>query len=102
MSVEDHTVSFNLEVQTRQVEKQITELNRLLTTYVALARRAGLPPDIIKAIALIQQLRIMVETAYKSIAMMYAATGPLGWIAGLGGLGISLFMYNDLLGEMQG
>ena len=99
---EEYNVKFNLEVDTSRVATQITKLNDLLTTYVALARRAGLPPDAIKAIAIIQQLRVAVEMAYRSIMLMYTATGPIGWFVGLGSLGISLFMYADTLGEMQG
>lgn len=105
MSAEDHTVTFNLEVDASSLEKDLAEVNSLLTTYVALANRAGLPPDIKKGIRLLQQARLVIEMTIRSIQLLIAAelaAGPKGWIVAVGMMGISLFAYSDLLGEMQG
>lgn len=105
MSSEDHTVSFDLEVNTSQVEKDLTKVNSLLTTYVALANRAGLPPDVKKGMRLLEQARLVIEMTVKSIQLLIAAelaSGPAGWLVAAGSMGISLFAYTDLLGEMQG
>lgn len=102
---EGHTVSFDLEVNASDVEKDLATVNSLLTTYVALANRAGLPPDVMKTIRLLQQARLVIEMTIKSIQMLIAAelaSGPTGWLVAAGSMGIALFAYTDLLGDMQG
>jgi hypothetical protein len=96
MSVEDHTVTFNLQVDTSEAVANIAELNRLLTTYISLARRTGLPEDIIEAIALIERMRLFVQTLTTAIMTFYTATGPIGWAIGLGGVAVSGFMLADM------
>ena len=86
---EEHNVKFNLELDASQAERQIRELNRLLTMYVALARRVGLPEDIMAAIARLQQLRITIQMTYRSLMILYGATGPLGYLLGLGGMALA-------------
>lgn len=78
-------------------KKAAAELNRLLTTYIALARRMGLPPEVIDLIARFQQARIMVQTLIHSIHLLEAATGPVGWALALGGIALSGFMATDLM-----
>jgi len=95
-------IVFDLEVNTANMDTQLAELNDLLTTYIALARKSGLPPEVLKAIRLLQQLRVAAEMAYKSIMMMYMGAGPVGWLMGFGGMATSLFIYSDTLTEMQG
>jgi len=60
-----------------------------------LARRVGLPENIMEAIRVLQQLRIAFEMAYRSAMLFYTATGPLGWALGLGGLAVSGLMLSD-------
>jgi len=72
-------------------------MNRLLTTYVSLARKTGLPPEIMDMIAKAQQARIAVETLTRSIQYFYTVSGPIGWLLGLGGLAVSGFMIADLI-----
>ena len=95
-------VRVEITVDTHKAADQITELNDLLTMYVALARRAGLPPEILKAIRILQQLRIAAEMATKSVLAMYASTGPVGWLIAAGGVATSVYIYSDTLMEMQG
>jgi len=93
-------VTWNLKVDTSATATNIGELNRLLTTYVSLARRVGLPENIMDSISRIQQLRVAAETAYRSIMMLYAGSGPYGWLIAVGGLAISGLMLIDQM-EMR-
>ena len=88
-------VTYNLKIDTSQTRANITELNTLLTTYLSLARKTGLPPNIIDAMARIQQLRVAFDMAYRSAMLFYGATGPIGWALGLGGMAISGLMLMD-------
>ena len=92
---EDHTITFNLDVDNSMARTSMGELNRLMTTYVALARRAGLPENVMETIRILQQLRIAFEMAYRSAMLFYAATGPVGWAIGLGGMAMSGMMLVD-------
>ena len=94
---EEHNVKFNLEVDTTQAERQIRELNRLLTMYVALARRVGLPEDVMAAIARLQQLRIAIQMTYRSLMILYGATGPIGYLIGFGGMALAGLTLMDQL-----
>lgn len=91
MSVEGHTVTFNLEIDTTNAKANIIELNRLFTTYLALTRRMGLPENVVDAMRKIQQMRIAIQTATMAINILYAATGPVGLAIGLGGLAMAGF-----------
>ena len=84
----------------RDAVPRLTNLNRLLTTYVSLSRKAGLPPEIMDLIAKAQQARIAIETLTRSIQYFYAVSGPVGWLLGLGGLALSAFMVADIM-EME-
>ena len=78
-------------------EKEALKLNQLLTTYVAVARRSGLPPEFLDFIAKAQQARITIQTLTRSIQYFYTVSGPIGWLLGLGGLALSSFMIADLI-----
>jgi len=93
----EETVTFNLELNTTQALEGIQEINNLFTTYLALARRMGLPDDVMMALSIFQQLRVAAETAYRSIMILYTASGPIGWIIGIGGIALSGFMAADQL-----
>jgi hypothetical protein len=92
----EETVTWNLRVETSEAVTNIAELNRGLTTYLALAHRMGLPENIMDALTLLQQIRVAAQTAYRSIMMLYTSTGPIGWAIGLGGLALSGFMAADM------
>jgi len=91
-------ITYKITADISEVAKSIGELNRLLTTYVALARRLGIEGDIIDAIAKFQRLRIAAQTAYTSIITLYTATGPIGWAIGAGGLLMGGLMFGAELG----
>ena len=90
----------SLQAELRGATPEFSEFNRLLTTYIALSRRAGLPPEIMDLIAKVQQARIAVNMLSRSIQAFYATSGPVGWLLGLGGLALSAFMVADLM-EME-
>ena len=94
MSYEEDVI-FNLEVNVEEATKDITELNRLFTTYLSLARRSGLPENIIEALARIQQLRVAIQTLYTSILLLEAASGPIGWLTAIGGVTLGAAMLTD-------
>lgn len=93
----EETITYNIQVDTTDAKTNITELNKLFTTYLALARRSGLPENIVDAMARLQQYRIAIETTYRSLMILYAASGPIGWAIGLGGLALSTFMLADVM-----
>jgi len=91
----EETVTFNLRVDASEAIENISDLNRLLTTYLSLARRAGRPEDLLELLSRIQQIRVAIQTLYRSVMLLYTATGPLGWAIGLGGLAMGGMMLAD-------
>lgn len=89
-----------LNPELERFKSNISEANRAFTMYVALSRRAGLPPEIMDLIAKAQQARISVDMLTRSIQYFYATSGPVGWLLGLGGLALSAFMVADIM-EIQ-
>jgi hypothetical protein len=92
---EDQTITYHLTVDTSQVAANVGEVNRLLTTYIALARQAELPANPIDAIARLQQLRIALETTYRAYILFTTATGPVGWLLAIGTGALGAFMLTD-------
>lgn len=64
---------------------EVYEMNRLLTTYIALGRKIG-SPELTFLINSFESLRIKVEMAYRSLMAFYTIGGPIGWAVGIGGL----------------
>ena len=91
----EETVSWNLRVDATDARTEIAELNKLLTTYLALARRLGIPPELTALIMKFQQGRIAVETLARSIQLFYATSGPLGWAIAVGGFALGTLMLAD-------
>jgi len=94
---EEQNIIFNIDVNVDDAKANIQELNKLFTTYLSLARRAGLPENLIAAMSRLQQARVAVQALIRSIYILYAASGPVGWIIGLGGLAVSGFMMVDMM-----
>ena len=84
---------FNRESQKAIVN--FNELNRAARTYLALARRSGLPENVMQAITSVYQLETAFRLAYRSAMMLYAGTGPVGWAVGLASLALSGMMLAD-------
>ncbi len=68
-----------------------------LITYLMLLQRAGLPPEVEKAISILVRARMTAEMATRAMYLMMAASGPMGWalalasggVAVMGGMGIA-------------
>lgn len=93
----EETVTWNLRVDASQAAEGVAELNKLLTTYVALSRRLGLPPEIDLLIRKVMQGKIAVETLMRSIQLFYATSGPLGWAIAIGGFALGTLMLVDTM-----
>jgi len=91
----EETITYNIHVDTTTTAENIRELNNLMTLYLALSRRMGLPPEITELIRKAQQGRIAIETLIRSIQLFYATSGPLGWVLAAGGLALSALMLVD-------
>ena len=88
-------VTYNLKLDNSQAAASISELNRLFSTYLSLARRTGLPESIVDALSRIYQLQAAIQALYRSILLLEAASGPIGWAIALGGISLSAVMITD-------
>jgi len=87
MSVEDHVVSFSLEINVEEALTNIRRAQTLLFRTLALMQRLGLPENIQAAVTQIQRLiSIMNQLRLAAIALQ-AASGPIGW--GLAAVGVA-------------
>lgn len=91
----------NLKTEFSELKPSVLEANRLLTMYVALSRKMGIEGPIIDAVAKFQQVRIAAEMTYRSVLLLYMATGPLGIAVGFGGTLLSGLMMADQLQQMR-
>jgi len=73
----------------------VREMNRLMTMSIALGRQLG-SEDLTVLITRFQQARITAEMFYRSAMMIFTATGPVGWILGLGGVALGTVMLADM------
>lgn len=91
MSVEDHTVSFSLEVNVEAAYEDLRRLETILYRSLALMRRFGLPEEVDDAIFKIQRLIAMINMLRLTIAAFQATMGPIGWaLAFVGAAGTAL------------
>jgi len=63
-------VTYNLKLDNSQAAASISELNRLFSTYLSLARRTGLPESIVDALSRIYQLQAAIQALYRSILLL--------------------------------
>ena len=93
----DETITYNLRVDSTDARVEVAELNKLLTTYVALSRRLGLPPELDLLIRKCMQGKIAIQTLMRAIQLFYATTGPFGWLIALGGFALGTLMLADTM-----
>jgi hypothetical protein len=74
----------------------VTDYNEALTMYVALSRKAGLPPLVMEHIRLFEQIRLSAQLATRSIYTLLTAAGPVGWAIGLAGVGLTTLTVIDM------
>lgn len=75
----DETVSFSLEVNVEPANVELRRLQTLLFRTLNLMRRANLPEDLDRAIAMMERTIATLNQLRLTIAAFYAASGPIGW-----------------------
>jgi hypothetical protein len=70
------------------------QLERVALRYLLLARRIGLPDDVNRATQFLTRILVMLRMAQMSIAMM--ATGPIGILLGVAGIGLTVMSLADM------
>lgn len=99
MSVEDHTVSFSLEVNVTKAYENIRRVQTILYRTISLLRRMGLPEDVDDAIAHIQKLISILNMLRLTMIAVQAASGPIGWAmaaVSVGGTAVTIAEELDL------
>ncbi|MCK4481690.1 hypothetical protein KAU55_00575 [Candidatus Bathyarchaeota archaeon] len=87
------------------LERQLGSTRNVLNSTLLLMRKMNLPPDLNRAMSLFVRGRMVAEQFIRTLQLLaaaQAASGPMGWaVAGLT-MGVTLFAYSDLVGDMQG
>jgi hypothetical protein len=73
-----------------RAENRIENTKFQLMTYMQLLQKAGLPPDIERAINVLVRAKMTAEQAQRAIYLLMAASGPAGWAMALASLGITV------------
>jgi len=92
--IEDHTVSFSLEVNVEPAYENIRRLETILYRYLGLLRRLGLPPEQEKLIREIQITITLLNQLRLTMIAVQAASGPIGWA--LAGIGAATFLIDTV------
>jgi len=79
-----------------QLKNATRETNRELTIYLALGRRIG-DEKITRLIRLFQEGRITAEMLTRALVTLTAASGPWGWLLGLGQAALGSLMLADIV-----
>lgn len=102
MSVEDHTVSFSLEVNVEKAYENVRRLQTVFYRTLSLARRMGLPENLEAQIRVIQRLINILNQlrlAYIAVrAARMAAGDPIAWA--MAGVSVATFAM-DLATEVN-
>jgi len=102
MSVEDHTVSFSLEVNVEKAYENVRKLQTILYRTLGLIRRMGLSEELDAQIAQIQRVIAIVNSLRLTYAALQAARmaagDPVAWA--MAGVSVGTFMMeiNDWAG----
>lgn len=98
---EEHTVTFNLEVDTSRVLRDIQLVNTAFNRVVSVLRKMGLPENVMEAISFVQRLIMLVNQLRLAMIALQAATGPYGWAMALLGLAGTQFSAADVALEVH-
>jgi len=96
-AVEDHQISFSLQVNVEDTLSQARRLQTVLYRGLGLMRRLGLPPEIDAAIAKIQRLIGILNTLRLTMIAVHAASGPIGWALALIGVATFALDFGDFM-----
>lgn len=86
MSIEDHQVSFSLELNVAKAYENVRRLETIIYRTMGLMRQLGLPENIDQAISKVQSAIAVLNQYRLTVAAAQAASGPYGWAL----LGISV------------
>lgn len=81
-----------------QAETKLTNINRLLSTYVSLSDKAGLPADAMAMMRMLLQLQTTIQATIMAINLLktaYLTGGPAAWALGIGATAVAGFMLAD-------
>jgi len=99
---EEETVTFNLEINVEQTYNELRKAELVLYRYLGLARRAGLPEDISRALGFIQRQIMfvrMLTTSMIALNLAMSSGSPAGVLLALGGFAVAgLSMTDNLAG----
>lgn len=79
MSVEDHTVSFSLQINVEDTLPQLRRVLTVLSRTMGLLRRFGGSEELDAVFLKIQRLIILINTLRLAVIAIHTAAGPLGW-----------------------
>jgi len=86
MTVEDHQISFSLEVNVDPAYQNLRRVQTLLFRTLGLLRRLGLPESLDSAIGKMQMFVSTMNQARLAVVAFQKAAGPIGWALALLGL----------------
>jgi len=101
LSVEDHTVSFSLEINVEKAYEDIRRVQTALFRTFSILQRMGLPDDVSQGISLIQRLISTLNQLRLTMIALQAASGPLGWWLALTGLASTQFAASNIVQEVH-
>lgn len=84
-----------------RAQSRIENTKYQLLTYLTLLQRAGLPPDIEKAIGIIVRARMTIEQTQRALYLLLAASGPAGWLMALASAGVAVYGFGSTVQATQ-
>ena len=103
MSVEDHQISFSLEINVEKAYQDVRRVQTILYRVAGLMRRMGLSENVDAAMAKLQQIQRMVNSlrlAYAALqAARMAAGDPIAWAMAGVAIATTAFDAGDLIME---
>lgn len=98
-TVEDHQVSFSLQINVDDTLEQARKLQTVLYRGLGLMRRLGLPEEIDSAIAKVQRLISILNMLRLTMIAVHVAAGPIGWALALIGVATFALDFGDFVME---
>jgi hypothetical protein len=74
----------------QRAQNRIENTRAQLISYLLLLQKAGLPPEVDKAISILVRARMTAEQTTRAFYLLMAASGPMGWAMALASSGVAL------------
>ena len=100
--VEDHQISFSLEINVEEAYENLRRVQTALFRTFSILRRMGLPEDVTRGLELVQRLISTLNQLRLTMIALEAASGPLGWWLALTGLASTQFAAVNVVQEVHG